>query len=351
MNKKNLYLISLEPIENRYTAQWKKWIQQDCEDTGIFASVVDIDGFDGRPIKENVGSTGFLDFVGTNIWKSVQIQKIAQLFEKNKVKHGDKFLFYDAWHYGAIALRYMSELNGIHVKIYGMWHAGSYDPNDLLGQRGLYRYFYKFEEGLFDVYDKSFVATEYHKDLICQNLDARRKKIHVTGFPYNFSELDTFKNIEKENLIVFPHRLSEEKQPHILKQLEEGLNCAGYEVCFCQENKLTKEEYHVILAKSKMMFSANLQETWGIGTFEAMYLKSIPWVPDRLSYSEMYAENFLYPSEWTIGRPSYVEIFDDIIEKLEKYEELVPYMDSNIEFLKQKYCTFDNIKEELHGRN
>jgi hypothetical protein len=53
-------------------------------------------------------------------------------------------------------------------------------------------------------------------------------------------------------------------------------------------SKLTKEEYHTLLGESKMVFSANLQETLGISCYEGAVVGAIPLVPDRLSYTEMY---------------------------------------------------------------
>ena len=71
----------------------------------------------------------FLNFSGTNYWKSEQPQKIASLmFAEGKVNDGDYFLYTDAWNPTVIQLKYMAELLGVNIKIGGMWHAGSYDP-------------------------------------------------------------------------------------------------------------------------------------------------------------------------------------------------------------------------------
>ena len=80
-----------------------------------------------------------------------------------------------------------------------------------------------------------------------------------------------------------------------------------YEFVIAQERNLTKHEYHTLLGKSKMMFSANLQETLGISWYEAALVNTTPIVPDRLSYSEMAkaTPDVLYPSEWTQDWKSY----------------------------------------------
>jgi len=233
-----------------------------------------------------------------------------------------------------------------------MWHAGSYDDYDLLGSSGLHPFFKGFEESCFNCLDRSFVATNYHKKLIGSKFkNIELDKIIVTGLPYNFDHLDKYKNLEKENIILFPHRLSEEKQPNILKDLEPELNKHGYECIFCQEETLSKHEYHTLLGKSKMIFSASLQETWGIGAFEGMYVNSLPFLPSRLSYTEMYKGDFLYPSAATFSYKDYLicksELIASIIARLNIHKKYYGKMKENIKTLKEKYCTIENIKKEV----
>jgi len=349
-----IYLVTIEPVDNRYTGQWKKWIKQGIERLG--AEAEEING-SLRVVEGN--NKNFLDPNITNIWKAEQITIMSELFLDDRIKDGDKFVFYDAWHYGAIALEYMSRLNGVEIEIMGFWHAGTYDSYDLTNQVGLKETMQDFETSLFKIYDKSFLATEYHKRIIMNSFNPVDKlklvdKLKVTGFPYDFSHLDAYKiPIEdKEDLVVFPHRMSSEKQPEILKGMVEELKKRNIEVIFCQEEKLTKDEYHKILARSKVMFSANLQETWGIGTFEAMYLGAVPLVPNRLSYSEMYP-NYVYESDISIE-----DLQKGVIQGIYGYEismAEVNQTETNPKYnfqkalyrVIEKYCTFDykNIVE------
>jgi hypothetical protein len=55
-----------------------------------------------------------------------------------------------------------------------------------------------------------------------------------------------------------------------------------------------------LLSKAKIVFSANLQETLGISCYEGALAGALPLVPDRLSYSEMYTDAFMYPANATI---------------------------------------------------
>lgn len=336
-----LFLITLENLENRYSTQWRRWISNDLNNAGI--EYIEIDG---NPTSNIVKGENFLNPNLSSIWKSEQIIKIAKLFESNQIKKDDKFLFYDAWDWNVISLRYMSILNNIPIKIFGMWHAGSYDPQDLLGQMDKKKYLLSFEQSLFHNLDKSFVATEFHKNMIKNNLKIEGENIKITGFPYNFDELDKYKipYLEKENIVIFPHRLSKEKKPELLKEIA---NHIDGKVIFCQENKLSKKEYHKLLAKSKIVFSANEQETWGIGVFEALYLGCIPVIPNRLSYREAYNDLFKYDK-------IYENVYDLTIiinNKIKNYKNYIDYMENNIKFLKKHFCTFKKILNEIGGDN
>jgi glycosyltransferase involved in cell wall biosynthesis len=114
---------------------------------------------------------------------------------------------------------------------------------------------------------------------------------------YIEGDLKPYTKLEKENTILFPHRLAPEKQPEVFDYIAEQM--PEYKFIKCQELNLSKEEYHTLLGKAKMVFSANLQETLGISVYEGLVVGAIPLVPDRLSYSEMWSDTFKYPSEWT----------------------------------------------------
>lgn len=334
------YLVTLEPLETRYTAQWKRWIPRIFEEKGL-----DTYEIDGDLTKAKTSSRDFLDFYNTNKWKSQQIIKIADLFSQNKIKENDIFFHYDSWNYAVIAIKYMSALKGPKVRQYGIWHAGSYDPHDLLGLAGTNPFFKGFEESIFSCLEKSFVATYYHKSLI---LDQFKKinpgKIIVSGLPYDFSYLEFIPVNKKENIFVFPHRTSCEKQVEIFKDLAKYF--PKYEFIVCQEQDLTKDQYHDILRRAKVMFSANLQETWGIGTFESLASGCLIIVPDRLSYTEMYSDDFKYPSVWTESWESYVKNRKSLIafieDKIKKYDSgnLDLLLKKNLNYIRDKYCNF-----------
>lgn len=283
-----IYIVSLEALPSRYTFHWDEFVPEQIADaTGC--EVIEIKG----SIQDTSVTEGaFLNFASTNIWKNEQASEIAQMFSDNLIEDGAYFLFMDAWNPTAIEVRYMADLFGVDVRLGGIWHSGSYDFNDFLGRKIKNKeWSYAFERSLYHLYDHNFFATQYHQDLFEKTLGVSGKSNRV-GFPMEYMSNIGLTPKPKENMIVFPHRISPEKQPELFRELASML--PEYEFVICQERNLTKDEYHDILNRAKIVFSANLQETLGIGIIEGMVAGAIPLVPNRLSYSEMYPSRFKY---------------------------------------------------------
>lgn len=289
--KPKLYVITLEPLDSRYTLQWYKYWKKEFSK---WYSVTYIDGKDVGEIKKG----RFLDINNTNVWKAQQVQKIAELFDREKIKKNSIFIFMDGWHFGITALKYMSQLNNIPVKIYAYWHAGSWDEYDFITQAGLRKWACLNEAGWFRALDGSFVATEFHKKLIVDyfNTYIDSKKVHVVGFPmdwkYEIKKL-VKKRTQKEDIVVFPHRLDKEKNPQVFDTIAKNFIGKAKFVKTVEVTK-NKKEYYNLLQKAKIIFSANDQETFGIGTVEALMLGCIPIVPNKLAYKELYYNCFKY---------------------------------------------------------
>lgn len=343
------YIVDIEPVETRYTAQWKEHVPKFLEKEGYNVQV--ISGPEDVPRATTPGA--FLNFGGTNIYKSVQVEEIGRLFCAGRIQPGDHFLFTDAWHPGIINLKYMSELLGIPVKIHALWHAGSYDPQDFLGRLiGDAPWVRYAEKSFFSAIDYNYFATNFHIGMFCNNLLSETfedtitefkisGKITQTGWPMEYMEdiLSPYKGMQKRDLILFPHRIAPEKQLKIFKDLAHYL--PQYEFVVCQEQSLTKHEYHTMLGEAKMVFSANLQETLGISCYEGAVVDAIPLVPDRLSYTEMYFDNFKYPSKWTEDYNSFTvyrpDICKVIIEHMENYQSRLPMLRKQKDFLSERF--------------
>jgi hypothetical protein len=295
---------------------------------------------------------------------------MGRLFCSGSVHPGDHFIFTDAWHPGVINLKYMSELLGIPVTTHGLWHAGSYDPQDFLGRLvGKKKWVRNAEKSFYHAFDHNYFATEFHVKLFFNELledgwpsenpwyeedfDERydNGKMVRTGWPMEYmdSTLNLYKGMKKRDLILFPHRIAPEKQVEIFRDLKEQL--PQYEFVVCQDQELTKNEYHNLLGESKIVFSASLQETLGIGCYEGAIVDAIPMVPDRLSYNEMYYEGFKYPSEWTQDWDSYLahrqELCHHIIVTMTHYEKRLPQLRKQTHDLTEQFFSANKLLEKL----
>ena len=345
-----IYIVDIEAVDTRYTKQWKDYLPKQLQR----ATNNDVVVISGGETPQATTPGAFLNFGGTNVYKSKQLEQIGEMFCNGKVKDGDYFLYTDAWNPTVIQLRYMAELLGVDISIGGLWHAGSYDPQDFLGRLiGNKPWVRNAEQAMYDCYDDNFFASEFHIDLFSESLDIDEDKTHRVGWPMEYlkNSLDSYKGMEKRDLILFPHRIAPEKQVDIFRDLKEQL--PEYEFVVCQEQQLTKNEYHNLLGEAKMVFSANLQETLGISWYEGALVDAIPMVPDRLSYSEMALPEFKYPSTWTEDYSSYRKYRGDIVNKIrdymENYEDYLPSINKQVTKLNKEFFSGTALYGAING--
>jgi hypothetical protein len=330
-----IFIVDIEAVDTRYTKQWKEYLPKQLRQ----ATNEDVVVISGGETPQATTPGAFLNFGGTNVYKSKQLETIGEMFCKGQVADGDYFLYTDAWNPTVIQLKYMAELLSIDINIGGLWHAGSYDPHDFLGRLiGDKPWVRHAEMSMYECYDDNFYATDFHIDLftdtMMDNYDVDMDKAIKVGWPMEYlkDSLVQYKGMEKRDLILFPHRVAPEKQVEIFRDLKERL--PQYEFFVCQEQELTKNEYHNLLSEAKIVFSANLQETLGISWYEGALVDAIPMVPDRLSYSEMALPEFKYPSAWTEDYDAYLHNRDKVIAQIVNYME--NYDDLQVSLEKQR---------------
>jgi hypothetical protein len=361
-----VYIVDIEAVDTRYTGQWKTHVPELLKKEGH-----DVQVLSGPTDIPNATTPGaFLNFGGTNVYKSAQVEQMGRLFCSGAIKPGDHFLFTDAWHPGIINLKYMSELLNIPITTHGLWHAGSYDPQDFLGRLvGKKKWVRHAEKSFYHAFDHNYFATEFHVRLFMEELleDGFKSenpwfeedwaeryesgKIILTGWPMEYMEnvLASFKGMKKQNLILFPHRIAPEKQVEIFRDLAKHL--PQYEFVVCQDEHLTKEQYHTLLGRAKLVFSANLQETLGISCYEGAVVDAVPMVPDRLSYSEMYMDIFKYPSKWTESYQAYEVYRPDlccaVMTHMDYYDIRISYIKKQTELLTENFFSATNLVRNI----
>ena len=360
-----IHIVDIEAVDTRYTKQWKDYLPQQLR-RATNENVVVISGGE-TPQATTPGA--FLNFGGTNVYKSKQLEQIGEMFCKGEISDGDYFLYTDAWNPTVIQLKYMAELLGVDIRVGGLWHAGSYDPHDFLGRLiGDKPWVRHAERSMYECFDDNYYATDFHIDMFTDTILEKENndhwttqealdfddKVHRVGWPMEYlkGSLDGYKGMEKRDLILFPHRVAPEKQVDIFRDLQTRL--PQYEFVVCQERELTKNEYHNLLGEAKIVFSANLQETLGISWYEGALVDAIPMVPDRLSYSEMALPEFAYPSKWTEDYPAYVkhrgEIVAKICDYMENYDDYLVSLDKQRTKLNKEFFSGAALYDTIQRR-
>ena len=290
-----VWLLPIEPLEERYSAQWLRWFPPEIERLGH--AVTTCVGFTFTDVIEQ---GQFLDVLGTNHWKATQLSVFAQLLHDGQVKDGDWVLCLDAWSPAVIQLAYMRDLGRTKFKIAGCFHAGSYDPWDMLGQHPRVPTWAKpFETSLVRALDLVFVATRSHADMLAQ-ATGFPGNIAVTGFPLRDEEWRAYGREWRYRppRVVFPHRLAPEKGPEEFAAIAALYHDAypGEDVEWIRTKDVcgTKQEFYALMGDSRVAVSCARQETWGIAMLEAASLGCHPVVPHRLSYPELFDADCLY---------------------------------------------------------
>lgn len=304
--------VPIERIPTRYTADWVEQFEKAFKKNKIKFETIE----GGNEIPIEVGSV--LDAYGTNIYKLEQLQTIIKKIQNNEIQDEDIIFFADLWFPGIESLFYIRNMLGKKFKIAGVFHAGTWDPYDFTSRNGMRHWGQHLENSWLNAIDVVFVATQFHKDLIVMNSnDFNPDKIFVTGIPF-YSELikQKYPIQSKENIVVFPHRLEDEKHPEKFDALKKKY--PKWTFIKTLESTKNREEYFQLLARSKVMISFADQETFGYSTVESMALGNHVIVPNRLSYREIVPDENRYNKDKEVG---------DMLDKFMASEEVPEYPD------------------------
>lgn len=347
-----IYIVPIEPIDQRYTKQWYDniplQIEQAIKDNNLNHQVITIDG---ESIPANTSTGAFLDFGATNIYKASQTQRISELFSAGKINSGDKFLITDAWNFVITAIRYMSDLLDIPVEIHSIWHAGAYDPTDILGYKMQKPWPWHQERSWYYASDYNYYATDFHRQMFLENLNIEpefHNKAVRSGQPHTLIIEPCSKLYQevgeacKTLTIIWPHRYNADKQPEIAEHVAKVLQDSHHiPMVFTQKLNLSKQEYYLTLSSMSVIFSCALHENLGISVMEAVLAGVIPVLPDRCSYQEMYLPEFKYPAEWTASYEQFLEherdLLNFILDRMHNREKYLNSLKKQREILVQDY--------------
>lgn len=288
-----LYIVPLESLHERYTEQWSRWIPKALNNLKLRSDFISPEFVEikGEQLTSKIEIGSVLDVYGTNYYKFSQLQSIIQLFHNNHVDDETEFWFADLWFPGIEALFYIRDMTGIKFKITGVLHAGTWDENDFTYKHGMQGWGKHIERGWLKQFDKIYVGSQYHKDIITERVFKVKDKIYVTGLFFDCEEVGGNSSMfkPKENIVVFPHRLDAEKNPQLFDEMAVALKKKYPNWSFIKTKDVcsNKKEYYGLLARAKIAVSFADQETFGYAMLESIANGCIPIVPNKLSYSTM----------------------------------------------------------------
>ncbi len=327
-----IFVIPIEQLDQRYTMQWFEDIpnilRDECQKRGLSQTVRTIAGKD---VSGQTTKGAFLDFAATNYYKGTQVAAISELFSVGEVKASDKFLVTDAWNFAVTAIRYMSELMGVPVELHAIWHAGAYDPSDILGMKMGKAWSAHQERAWFYACDANYFGTEFHRSMFLGNLDIPSEH-HDRAIRSGQPHIQAMRAGQRYfgaggrgKTILFPHRVNADKQPEIFRDLTSYLP-SDWECVITQDHDFSKAELYQQFSRSKIVFSCSLHENLGISQMEGLVCGCIPVVPDRASYRQMYFREFRYPTEWATNWRAYVKhrskLVAFLVALMDRHEEL-----------------------------
>ena len=313
-----LIYVPLEHIEGRYTIHMDIAIEEYLVRENIEYIKI-MPTYDTPPLPEGQ----FLNSAFTSKFKALQMAEISDLIERGVITDGDTFFFSDIWFPGIESIAYMKYFNKMdNLKITGLIHAGSFTDTDFV--RDMERWAKNFEDIIFDISDTIYCASNFIKNDIIKKRMIDPNKLVVSGLPVDYSGLDPHKGQTKKNIVIFNGRICDEKQPWLFNELAKQVNERITEdVSFIrtQDMNYSKEEYYVMLGKSKAVVSYALQENFGFGVAEAVYLGCTPVLPNRLVYPELYPDIKLYDR--------FDESVDMVCDEINNYQEQQIVLDTD----------------------
>lgn len=279
----------IEPIERRYSVEWAQWFEEAFTRNGMHYIT-----FDGTTSPKPPSRGEFLDPITTGIWK---LEQLAHFLAHIRRRRDFKYVLFlhDGWFPGIEILPYIRDLAGYNIKIAGWWHAGSYDETDLLGLKGCNSWAYGLEESWLSASSAVFVGTEYHASKLLQSYYSTLKQmdnLHIVGLPVAHPTNPT--NLNRERRVVWPHRISQDKQPEVFERLSKEPVFKDVQFVRTLDLNLNKQEYHKLLSTSVAAVSTATHENFGIGMVEAAMEGCYPICPRGLAYKETMEDDWLY---------------------------------------------------------
>lgn len=312
-----IWWLPLEPLEQRYTAQMDRWVQDALvRSSKAFKVVYGDKGYD------KIKNGQWLDTVGTAAWKYSQLSRMVEHIRKGEVSQDDVILCGDVWFPGIEGIKQISELMGLRLRFAGWHYAGCFDHFDLLANT-LTRWGPKYELSLVEgVYDAIAFGGRFHMNFVLRHACASWQSMPC-GLVWNHEEVAAFANDgRKRREVVFNHRWANEKRWQEFCFLSRMMGKkTGYDFIFstsgneppqeiinaCGMNGIkiavhkSKDDYYGWLANAAIVWSGADQETFGYSFMEAVALGCRVVAPNRAAYPDHFVKAGLHASNYLYG--------------------------------------------------
>ena len=275
----------------RYSEQWAQWFPDAFQKR--FGNVKQCLGL---PTSKQIKTGAFLDVYETHRFKFTQLAEVIYQIEN---ANEDLFVlfFHDLWFPGLEAIEYIRQMTAKRIIVAGYLHAGAYDETDLLGQTELSSIVRGSESSWLRIADVVFVGSTYHAEKIRKKFfgDAPNK-VRVVGNPVDVDNALTKPWDQRKDLVIFPHRLTDDKQPWVAKEIVRRFKhyCPTFDLVFTHQMQLTKKKYQELLGESKFVLSTATHENFGIAMVEGAMMGCYPVMPDALAYPEVVEDGIFY---------------------------------------------------------
>jgi hypothetical protein len=320
-----IHIIDYINTDARHMDHWRTVVPQALIDAGHEVNV--ISGTD-----EHLAASEW-NLLGEMFYKTTQFATLHDEIVTGGISRGDILIIGDAWNPTIISLKYIQLIMNLDVVVIGMWRDGLFDLNSKI-RTGLLRkpkhWARSFERALYKAYDYNcFITDSQHKRFMNRYRYNETSESLVTGLPYQkLIELRSqYSVVDKENIIVLPHDSADSDQRKIFGALKNYLT--DFTFIDCYELQLSSSEYYSILNRAKAVMAINLSETDPTNIYEAMLFGCVPIIPDALIYSDIFPEQYWYPTHYT--QPPFMNfvrgreyMHRHIKDVMENYDQLKP---------------------------
>jgi hypothetical protein len=345
---RKVFLVGLEPLEERYTGQWARWLPE------TFAELGEVHVIEGKTLGARIESGAFLDTYSSAHYKATQLARIASLFHTRQVRDGDLFWFSDVEYPGMESVRYLARLSGLRVGVFAFQHAGSYTRSDLMARVADVGRF--AEVAWVSACDGVMFGSQYH---LARFVEQRLRPLGagelaercvVTGNPFRPKEVQAAAGLSKalpwnrarKWALLYPHRPDVEKRlltfarwaeqalehdPDLTIAFttgrvwyeEAGTDAAGIHLVLRLRELypervgvfegLKREAFYELLGDARITVSTTIEENFGYAMAEAIAAGSLPFMPDRYSHRELWPGTVgLYRGVLEWGQPAGEEL-------------------------------------------